>query len=208
MEIQTYNKLYLPNISETVGTMFEYATSSGLNPTIFWNTFINSNVAKEIEKGNVSYLSKSAYMLLNEIYPNNKFKDIIITKNKYYWAGWAITQFQHVSSLSFNRINQDLSIERVLELYDTLHEADITKFIDIAKSYIKENEVTNLKVIRQAKGLSQSELANLANVDIRSIQMYEQKRNDINKAQAETLLKLSKVLGCNIEDLMEDNLSF
>ena len=38
--------------------------------------------------------------------------------------------------------------------------------------------------------------------------MYEQKRNDINKAQAETLLKLSKVLGCNIEDLMEDNLSF
>ncbi|MBR4496149.1 MAG: helix-turn-helix transcriptional regulator [Acholeplasmatales bacterium] len=73
---------------------------------------------------------------------------------------------------------------------------------------MKENEVTKLKIIRQAKGLSQSELANLAKVDIRSIQMYEQKRNDINKAQAETLLKLSKVLGCNIEDLMEDNLSF
>lgn len=38
----------------------------------------------------------------------------------------------------------------------------------------------------------------------RSIQMYEQRRNDINKAQAETLYKLSRILGCNIEDSLED----
>ena len=33
--------------------------------------------------------------------------------------------------------------------------------------------------------------------------MYEQRRNDINKAQADTLLKLSKTLHCKIEDLFE-----
>lgn len=207
MEIQTYNKLYLPYVSNTIGTMYEYATSSGIDPVIFWNVFINSNIAKQIETGNVTYLNKSACMLLDEIYPNYKFKDLLVSKNKYYWAGWALTQFQYFSSLTYYRINIDLPIERVLELYSTLHEADITKFLEIAKSYIKENKITNLKTIRTARGLSQSELANLAKVDIRSIQMYEQRRNDINKAQAETLLRLAKILGCNIEDIMEENLS-
>lgn len=37
--------------------------------------------------------------------------------------------------------------------------------------------------------------------------MYEQRHNDINKAQAETLHRLSIVLGCNIEDLLEITLS-
>ena len=54
-----------------------------------------------------------------------------------------------------------------------------------------------------ARGLSQSELSKRAEVELRSIQMYEQRRNDINKAQAETLFKLARVLGCNIEDLLE-----
>ena len=54
------------------------------------------------------------------------------------------------------------------------------------------------------RGLSQSALSKMANVELRSIQMYEQRHNNINKAQAETLHKLSKVLGCNIEDLLEN----
>ena len=56
------------------------------------------------------------------------------------------------------------------------------------------SEITNLKKIRQAQGLSQSELASLAEVELRPIQMCEQRRNDINKAQVETLYKTSKCL--------------
>lgn len=80
----------------------------------------------------------------------------------------------------------------------------MTKFFDVANTYFKKSEITNLKKIRQARGLSQSKLACLAEVDLRSIQMYEQGRNDINKAQAGTLYKLARALGCNIEDLLED----
>ena len=53
-------------------------------------------------------------------------------------------------------------------------------------------------------GLSQSKLAKLADVKLRSIQMYEQRRNNINKTQGETLYKLAKVLACNIEDLLDN----
>lgn len=49
-----------------------------------------------------------------------------------------------------------------------------------------------------------SKLANLAETDLSSIQKYEQRRNNINKAQAETLYKIARVLGCNVEDLLEN----
>ena len=47
-------------------------------------------------------------------------------------------------------------------------------------------------------------IAKLSGVSLRSIQMYEQKVNDIDKAQARTVYKLSRVLGCTVEDLLEN----
>ena len=52
-------------------------------------------------------------------------------------------------------------------------------------------------------GFTQKELANNSGVTLRSIQMYEQGHKNINKASAETLYRLSKILGCTMEDLME-----
>ena len=51
--------------------------------------------------------------------------------------------------------------------------------------------------------LSQSELAQQAGVSVRTIQQYEQRRKDINKAQTETLLKIARALVCTVEDLVE-----
>jgi len=33
--------------------------------------------------------------------------------------------------------------------------------------------------------------------------MYEQRNKDINKASADTIYRIAKVLGCTMEDLME-----
>ena len=44
----------------------------------------------------------------------------------------------------------------------------------------------------------------MSGVSLRSIQMYEQRNKDINKAQAESLYCLAKALGCTMEDLLED----
>ena len=62
---------------------------------------------------------------------------------------------------------------------------------------------TNLKRIRTTYGCTQAELAKRSGVSLRSIQMYEQHNKDINKASAETVLSLAKVLGCTMEDLLE-----
>ena len=47
------------------------------------------------------------------------------------------------------------------------------------------------------------ELSNLSGVSLRSIQLYEQRNKDINKASVDKLYRISKVFGCKIEDLIE-----
>ena len=63
--------------------------------------------------------------------------------------------------------------------------------------------MTNLQRLRLAAGLSQSQLAKAANVKLRSIQAYEQKTKDINKAQLQSACKLAKVLSIRPEGLLE-----
>lgn len=62
---------------------------------------------------------------------------------------------------------------------------------------------TNLKRIRSTYGYTQAELAKRSGVTLRSIQMYEQRNKDINKASADALYRISRVLGCSMESLLE-----
>lgn len=60
-----------------------------------------------------------------------------------------------------------------------------------------------LKKIREKRGLSQSELAEISCISVRTIQEYEQGRKSINKASAIVVYKLSKALRCKMEDLLD-----
>ena len=210
MVTKSYNSLYNEVVSENIGFIYQYAVNCGFDPIIFWNKFINSYVCKEIEMGNPKYLvGHSAIELFNFIINDSNNSDFIIpepfySRSRFYWAGWSIAKYQHYRGLSFYELNKIVSIEQILPLYDTLHEADITKFYMILDEIVfNHKKESNLKIIRTAAGLSQSELSKKADVSIRNIQMYEQRRNDINKAQVDILLRLSKCLGCNINDLLD-----
>ena len=210
MVTKSYNSLYNEVVSENIGFIYQYAVNCGFDPIIFWNKFINSYVCKEIEMGNPKYLvGHSAIELFNFIINDSNNTDFIIpepfySRPRFYWAGWSIAKYQHYRGLSFYELNKIVSIEHILPLYDTLHEADITKFYMILDEIVfNHKKESNLKIIRTAAGLSQSELSKKADVSIRNIQMYEQRRNDINKAQVDILLRLSKCLGCNINDLLD-----
>ena len=76
--------------------------------------------------------------------------------------------------------------------------------MDIADEMIREYfKDTNLKRIRSSYGCTQAELAKRSGVTLRSIQMYEQRNKDINKASADALFRISRALGCSMESLLE-----
>jgi len=125
-------------------------------------------------------------------------------RSKEYWIGWAVAYYQWYSGRKYSEIFRVFSYDDLQQMYHPLHEADITKFVDVVDKRIREYYVeTNLKRIRTAYGCTQAELAKKADVSLRSVQMYEQRNKDINKASVETVYRLAKSLGCTVEDLIE-----
>ena len=68
-------------------------------------------------------------------------------------------------------------------------------------SILYRNKFKNVYV--KIAGLSQRELADLSGVALRQIQLFEQKKRNINHTRAIDVLKIGKVLGCKSEDLLE-----
>ena len=125
-------------------------------------------------------------------------------RSREYWSGWILAYYQWYTGKSFKDIFERLPMSEVQRLYPTLHEASESKFVDVAdKICFLEASDTKLKKIRKSSGYSQRELAEKSGVSIRMIQQYEIKAKDINKAAGETLMALSRVLGCTVEDLLE-----
>ena len=81
---------------------------------------------------------------------------------------------------------------------------DIHQFVDkVNAMYKAAKSETTLKLLRQKADLSQRKLEALSGVTVYTIQQYEQRQKNINKAQAEYLVVLAKVLCCEVGDLME-----
>ena len=90
-----------------------------------------------------------------------------------------------------------------MDVYGVLHEADPSKAVDVFDQIMARKEETILAYYRKMKGLSQSQLAKASGVSVRSIQLFEQRKSNINNAQYNHLSAIAKVLGCGIEDLLE-----
>lgn len=210
--IHAYQEIYLDNAQSALADLFDYAVNvCGFNGNEFIKLFITSSVSKKIENGEPVYLSgKSGVELAIEIVKEIMGKDITASprehfnRSREYWIGWAVAYYQWYSNRKFKDIFKVFSFDDLQNMYYTLHEADISKFVDIVDKRIREAySDTNLKRIRTSYGCTQAELSEKSGVSLRSIQMYEQRNKDINKASVDTVYRLAKALGCSIEDLIE-----
>ena len=207
-----YREIYLSNAQSALGDAFDYAINTcGISGKDFVKLFITSSVSKRMENGEPSFLAgKSGIEIAAEVVSETMGKKLDVAPEEHfgrseeYWIGWAVAYYQWYSSRRYSDIFKVLTYEDIQKMYYTLHEADITKFVERADERIKEFFAdTNLKRIRMSYGCTQAELAERSGVSLRSIQMYEQRNKDINKASAETVYRISKVLGCTMEDLIE-----
>ena len=212
--MSAYSELYLDDAMNNLGDMIEYAVCDlGFDPDTFFGWFISSGIASRFEKGNPKYITgmsgfELAEAVLTETNVSYKKREPSYTefKGREYWAGWILAYYQWVTGKRFEDIVRDgLALSTVLSMY-ILHEADESKFVDAANEIIarnKEDRKSKLSEIRKARGFTQQELSEASGVTLRMIQLYEQKQNDISKAQVTVVLNLAKALGCEAEDLID-----
>lgn len=210
--ICAYDKVYLDYAKRVLGRMLDFAVHNlHYNIEEFFSLFIKSGVAERFGKGDYTILvGKSGIEVAYDVLEKTKLcvervpARHVANRSEEYWTGWALAHYQWETALSFNEIVKYIPIHYVQALYSPYHEMDIRHFIEkMNELYRNANPDTNLKKRRKQVGLSQSELAKLSGVPVRTIQQYEQRQKNINKAQVEYLFKLSVALGCNVECLIE-----
>lgn len=207
-----YDEIHLDDAMETLGGAVEYATLfCDVDGQEFLDLFIASSVADEYGRGNVKFISgMSGIELARHVLEKCGKKSSDVAELPYidyppeYWIGWILAYYQWYTGKTFSSICKKISFETLDNLYGVLHEADPRKAVDVFDGIMQKNSETNLARLRKARGLSQSQLAKKADISIRSVQLYEQKKTDINKAQYNHLKSMAKVLGCVPEDLLEN----
>ena len=209
-----YSELYLDDAMQNLGDMVEYAVCDlGFDPDVFFGWFISSGIASKFEKGNPKYITgmsgfelAEAVLTETNVAHEKREPSFVEFKGREHWAGWILAYYQWETGKRFEDIVKDgLTLSTVFSMY-VLHEADESKFVEAANESIarnRENRKTKLFEIRKARGFTQQQLSKASGVSLRMIQLYEQKQNDISKAQATVVISLAKALGCEVEDLID-----
>ncbi len=210
--IHAYDNQYLDDAMKCLGEAMDYASNScQVNMDSFLELFIGTGYAEQFAAGVPKYVSGlSGTELVMDVLINSRIDidfpqpQIDYECSPQYWCGWILAYYQWYTGRSFKEIAKHITMQEIEKLYPTLHEASEEKFVDTVNRMIrKKNPPTRLQTQRKISGYSQRELAEKVGVNLRTLQQYEIRAKDINKAAGATLLALAKVLGCRVEDLLE-----
>ena len=213
MMIHAYNEFYLSNAKDRLSSFFDYTINDcKMKPEWAASLFVTTGYAEQFERGNPAYLAgmsgvELARAVILKAYGKKELPEPTQSEDRSpeYWAGWALASYQWYYARRFKDIFDRIPMKEIIGMYSVYHEMDISHFIEDMEARYKAAEgESNLKRIRENRGLSQTELSDQSGVNLRNIQMYEQRGNNIDKAQAQILYKLSRVLGCDVEDLLEN----
>ena len=210
--MNAYDKDYLYHAQRNFGHMVDFAVNTcDYDIDEFFYMFLASNVCKQFENGNPAYIAgktgcELARLVVSEITGMEiEAEDVMyLDRSQEFWLGWVLSYYVWLKNYKFKYIFAAVPAGEMLGMYDTLHEADITKFVSSLDERLRAFYAqSNLSRLRVAAGISQKELAERSGVNIRVIQGYEQGKRNINKAQFSTIVNLSKVLDCNPLELMD-----
>ena len=207
-----YSESYLNDAKARLSQFFDYLINDcGMKADWVASIFLSSGYAEQFERGNPAILAgmsgvELARAVIQATYQKKKLPEPGYAEglSPEYWAGWALAEYQWYSGKRFKDVFEHIKLSEIIRMYPEYHEMDVSGFLETMDERCASELVEcRLKKLRESRGLSQSELAKLSGVSLRSIQMYEQRVNDIDKAQAQTVYKLSRMIGCEMEDLLE-----
>lgn len=210
--IHAYDNQYLDDAMKCLGEAMDYAVNGcQMSMDSFLELFIGTGYAEQFEAGVPKYVSgvSGTELVMDVLTKSGMGMEFPQAQIDYdyspeYWSGWILAYYQWYTGRSFKEILKHITMQEIEKLYPTLHEASEKKFVDTVNRMIrKKNPITRLQAQRKISGYSQRELAQKVGVNLRTLQQYEIRAKDINKAAGVTLLALAKVLGCRVEDLLE-----
>lgn len=209
MAIRAYDGNYLELAQENLAICLDYAVNYfGMSLKDFWDQFLSSRICDKFMSGDTTTLAgRSGIEMALDVLKLEPLKPIeyfSYDRSEEYWLGYYLAYYQWATNIDFRFLNQYVSITEMLNMYHPYHEMDVTHFIDRINEKLNERKkMTNLEIYRRKRKMSRTKLAKESNVPARTIEHYEQRLININKASAEYIISLAKALYVNPEYLLE-----
>ena len=211
----SYSELYLQDAMMNLGEYAEYASLAApeLSLDDIFRMFIISGYAERFEKGDPQVISGlSGTELFIRVaeqcgYKKEKWMEPVCSYDvgETYWCGYILAFYQWKKAKSFSCIINKVPVDYVLNTYPALHTASEEKaYVVIDEAFSKNNRAyIRLQEYRKRLGLSQKQLADASGVNIRTLQQYEIGAKDLSKASLDKAISLSRVLNCNLNDIVD-----
>lgn len=210
--IHAYDEQYLNDAMCNLGEAFDFAANvCQVELDDFLSMMISTGIAFQFERGVPKYVSgmSGTELALEVLQKSGVPVENPAARTEYscspeYWTGWIIAYFQWHTGRTFQNIREVLPMQEILRLYPILHEVSEDRAVDGLNRVIRGKALpARLQTRRKNCDLTQLELSRRSGVNLRTIQQYERRSKDINKAAGATLRSLAQVLSCRIEDLLE-----
>lgn len=209
MELRSYDESYLPHAMNLMSSMLECAVDYfHQDADRFFHLFLLSPMCGQFESGDPALLQdhtglELCCMALGKLDPPS-YVPSIEEHTPLSWAVRSLTYCQWYMNRTFCEIVLCAPLSDILSWYSDLHDKSTEEFIHAVAARLRKRP-TNLELFRRREGLSQRQLSVRTGVSLRSIQLYEQRQNDLYKAQYNTLSALAKIFHCTSDDLMDSN---
>ncbi len=208
---RAYSDVYLDEAVIGLGEAVEYADyACGIGMDRFMSYFIVSGFAERFGDGDPRVIAgmdgtELAKKVLEKVgIPADAPPLEPSAPSPEYWCGWVLALYQWASGRSFKDILSHITMDELLQMYPTLHEASEQNAVETIDGVVRSRQTrTNLQNRRILAGYTQKELSEESGVNLRTLQQYETGAKDVDKASGETLRALSRALSCRMEDLLE-----
>ena len=212
--VRLNDNLYDDDVRTQVAGLFDVAVNSfGLRGQLVADLFVSSGLAESFERQNPRYVAGKSPAELACLIAQSGGIDIpasVVLESSVdllspdYWLGDMLALFQLRSGWFYSRIFEQKSYADLREMYYWCRDLSEDEYIaELRAELAASAQPSRLQTLRRNLGLTQGELAAKAGVSTRAIQQYEQGAKSINKAAAETVYCLSRVLHVRMEDLLE-----
>ena len=211
--MHAYSEIYLEDAMDCFGEALDYVSNAlEMDTDMFFDMFIAGGYAARFEEGESSIVAglsgtelvrKVIYECGLEIAFPDALRDFDTISYEYTY-GYLLAYLQWYSGRTFSGILKITGPDVIKKYAGEFFEVDDERRIEIASEIFEDaDETVHLQEMRKMCDLSQSRLADMAEVNLRTLQQYEIRSKDINKAAASTVLDIARTIGCRVEDILE-----